>query len=185
MLHEILLALIGHTGNIIMEVDGQFKVNAAIEFLTDAEVEQINKVVVLGVYYKQIADFVKRNGGLNSQLPFILCMEEMKDDQDDEEIEVTSVYVKAFCAGVHEVLNLYKEHILAVEHEYFVNDSLNVTHLSQKLSLFYQLLPALKNCVYEIENQELKGGQLLDLIYQNCNVGNPIIKSMFTKILFY
>lgn len=25
----------------------------------------------------------------------------------------------------------------------------------------------------------------MDLIYHNCNVGNPIIKSMFTKILFY
>ena len=107
--------------------------------------EQINKVVILGVFYKQIAEFVKRNGGLNSQLPFMLCMEELKEDNDDEEIEVTSVYVKAFCAGVHEVLNLYKEHILAIEHEYFVIDSLNITHLSLKLSLFYQLLPALNN----------------------------------------
>lgn len=94
-------------------------------------------------------------------------MEDLKDNNDDEEIEVTSVYVKSFCAGVHEVLNLYKEHILAVEHEYFVNDSLNITHLNQKLSLFYQLLPALKNCIYDIESQELKGGQLLDLVYQN------------------
>lgn len=66
------MALVGHTGNIIVSEDGKFKVNNAIEFLTDAEIEQINKVVILGVYYKQISDFVKRNGGLNSQLPFIL-----------------------------------------------------------------------------------------------------------------
>ena len=185
MLHEILLALIGHTGNIIIEEDSQFKVSNSIEFLTEAEIEQINKVVILGIFYKQITDFVKRNSGLNSQIPFLLCMEDLKDDNDDEEIEVTSVYVKAFWNGVQEVLNLYKEHILAIEHEYFVNDSLNITHLSQKLSLFYQLLPALSNCIFEIENQELKGGQLLDSVYQNCNVGNPIIKSMFTKILYY
>lgn len=112
-------------------------------------------------------------------------MEDMKDDNDDEEIEITSVYVKSFCVGLQEVLNLYKEHILAIEHEHFINDSLNISHLSQKLALFYQLLPALCNCIYEIENQELKGGQLLDLIYHSCNVGNPLIKSMFTKILFY
>lgn len=183
MLHEVLLALIGHTGNIIIEEDGKFKVSEAIEFLNE---DEINKVVILGVFYKQIAEFIKRNSGLNSQLPFILCMEDMKEgNNDDEEIEVTSVYIKAFCTGVHEVLNLYKEHILAIEHEYFVNDSLSITHLSQKLSLFYQLLPALCNCIHEIEEQELKGGQLLDLVYQNCNVGNPIIKSMFTKILYY
>jgi hypothetical protein len=72
-------------------------------------------------------------------------MEDMKEDNDDEEIEVTSVYVKAFCSGVQEVLNLYKEHIIAIEHEYFLNDGLNITHLSEKLSLFYQLLPALNN----------------------------------------
>lgn len=145
MLHEVLLALLGHTGSIVIEADNQFKVSSAIDFLTDAEIEQINKVVVLGVYFKQISSFVKRNGGLNSQLPYILCMEDMKDENDDEEIEVTSVYVKSFCAGVYEVLNLYKEHILAIEHEYFINDSLNITHLSLKLSLFYQLFPALNN----------------------------------------
>ena len=72
MLHEVLLALIGHTGNIIIEEDGQFKVSNAIEFLTDAEIEQINKVVILGIYYKQISEFVKRNSGLNSQIPFLL-----------------------------------------------------------------------------------------------------------------
>lgn len=96
MLHEVLLALIGHTGSIIIEEDSSFKVSSSIDFLTDAEAEQINKVVALGMFYKQIYNFVKRNGGLNSQLPFILCMEDMKDENDEEEIEVTSVYVKAF-----------------------------------------------------------------------------------------
>lgn len=88
-------------------------------------------------------------------------MEDMKDDNGDEEIEVTSVYVKSFCVGIHEVINLYKEHILAIEHEYFINDTLTISHLSQKLALFFQLLPALCECIYEIQNQELKGGQLL------------------------
>ena len=51
MLHEVLLALLGHTGSIVIEADNQFKVSSAIDFLTDAEIEQINKVVVIGVSF--------------------------------------------------------------------------------------------------------------------------------------
>ena len=104
---------------------------------------------------------------------------------DEDGYEDSGFYVKAFCAGLKEVLNLYKEHVLAIEHEYFVNDSLNISHLNQKLSLFFQLLPALDSVIQEIEEQDLKGGQLLDCLYQHTNVGNPLIKSMFSKILFY
>lgn len=39
--------------------------------------------------------------------------------------------------------------------------------------------------IEEIDSEGLKGGQLLDCLYQSSNVGNPIIKSMFIKILFY
>lgn len=80
---------------------------------------------------------------------------------------------------------MFKEHILAIEHEYFVNESLNIAHLNNKLALFYQILPAIDCVIEEIEEQGLKGGQLLDCLYQHMNVGNPIIKSMFSKILFH
>jgi len=59
--------------------------------------------------------------------------------------------VKAFCAGLKEVITLFKEHILAIEHEYFVNESLNIAHLNNKLALFYQILPAIDCVIEEIE----------------------------------
>ena len=76
MLHEILFALLGHTGSIIIEVpeldsqtmtdqlmNGQteqtaglirFMVNPNLNFLSAAEVDQLNKIVNLGAYYKMI-----------------------------------------------------------------------------------------------------------------------------------
>jgi hypothetical protein len=36
----------------------------------------------------------------------------------------------------------------------------------------------------EIQEKSLSGGQLLDALYQSCTTGNPIIKNMFTRILF-
>ncbi len=44
MLHELLLALFGHTGSIIVEEEGSFVVNSKLEFLTPAELEMINRI---------------------------------------------------------------------------------------------------------------------------------------------
>lgn len=54
MLHEILLALLGHTGSVIIEQDDKFIVNPKLQFLSAAEVEIISKVIQLGFLYKQI-----------------------------------------------------------------------------------------------------------------------------------
>jgi len=75
----------------------------------------------------------------------------LKDLKDEDQIEDSSFYVKAFCSGVKEVITLYKEHILAIEHEYFVNESLNIAHLNNKLTLFHQILPAIDRVIGEIE----------------------------------
>jgi len=36
----------------------------------------------------------------------------------------------------------------------------------------------------EIQESGLRGGQLLDALHQRCTTGNPVIKNMFTKLLF-
>jgi gamma-tubulin complex component 4 len=40
--------------------------------------------------------------------------------------EVQGVYIKAFCQGVSEISNVYKEHLLAIEHEYLRDRSLTI-----------------------------------------------------------
>ena len=57
-------------------------------------------------------------------------------DQDEEE-DIIGVYIKAFCSGVDEVLNVYKEHLLAIEHEYLKDRSLTIPMLQQKLAIYY------------------------------------------------
>ncbi len=56
----------------------------------------------------------------------------MSNNGDDEEVpeeELIGVYVKAFCSGVNEVLSVYKEHLLAIEHEYLKERSLTIPTL--------------------------------------------------------
>lgn len=68
MIHEILFALLGHTGSIVIELPATledlsknldlrqvlFIINPNLAFLSTAEVEQLNKIVQIGALFKQI-----------------------------------------------------------------------------------------------------------------------------------
>lgn len=56
--------------------------------------------------------------------------------------------------------------------------------LHQKLGIYFQMFPALLNLMFEIEEQSLRGGEILNALFMKCTSGNPIIKNMFTKILY-
>lgn len=51
MLHEILFALLGKTGEIIELSMGKYQANPDIDFIELPEREMINKVVQLGYFY--------------------------------------------------------------------------------------------------------------------------------------
>ena len=75
------------------------------------------------------------NGSLDGGAP---------DEDNDEDDEVLNgVYIKAFCSGVSEILQVYKEHLLAIEAEYLKDRSLTIASLQLRLGLYQQLLPAL------------------------------------------
>ncbi len=61
MLHELLLALVGRTGNIIIERDGTFIIDPKIDFISDPEKDILNKICTLGFYYMRIQKFLDEN----------------------------------------------------------------------------------------------------------------------------
>ena len=108
MLHEILFALLGHTGSIIIELPPldtaelsknllsqaengvynnrqvRFMVNPNLNFLSRAEVEQLNKIVQLGAYYKMIQIFLTKFSGISLKLALQLAYKEDNKPQDDD-----------------------------------------------------------------------------------------------------
>ncbi len=68
MLHELLLALLGKTGNIVIESEETFMVNPRIDFITEPEKQILNKLCVLGYYYVRIQKFLDENHKLFSDL---------------------------------------------------------------------------------------------------------------------
>lgn len=86
-------------------------------------------------------------------------------DAEEDEEALHGVYMKAFCSGVSEILQVYKEHLLAIEAEYLKDRSLTIVSLQLRLGLYAQLFPALIQLNSDIQEQGLRGGQLLDTIH--------------------
>ena len=179
MLHEILFALLGHTGSIFIEevkpvgianideladeedIDQSIKfiVNPSLGFLSLAEIEQLNKIVKLGALFKQIQSFLDKNSGINSKLAFQLAFSDANpinkndivsdrdqnsqndgpnsDDESNEDTGMVGVYVKALCSSVDDLLKVYKEHLLSIEHEYLRDRSLTIQALQLRLQLYF------------------------------------------------
>jgi hypothetical protein len=57
MLHEVLLALLGHTGNIILDKGTTFALSDDIHLLHPSEKIQINRIVSLGAFYKFLNNY--------------------------------------------------------------------------------------------------------------------------------
>jgi len=51
------------------------------------------------------------------------------DEPNEDNQALMGVYIKAFCSGVSEILMVYKEHLLAIEHEYLKDRSLTIASL--------------------------------------------------------
>ena len=61
MLHELLLSLIGKTGQIVIEETGCFKINPCVDFISEPEKDILNKICTLGYYYSKIDNFLEEN----------------------------------------------------------------------------------------------------------------------------
>lgn len=131
MLHEVLLALLGHPGSIIQEEPASpasedarafnpatFRVPDSISFLTPTERAAINRVVNLGSTYRSLRNFVrpqavpwtgtaKKDGGSRSR------------GGDDAEL-----YVRALKRGVEEVLDEYAERVAEIESDVMADPTL-------------------------------------------------------------
>ena len=54
MFHEILVALLGKTGEVIVQLDETFKINPLLDLFNESEREILNKILVLGYHFRQI-----------------------------------------------------------------------------------------------------------------------------------
>lgn len=133
MLHEVLLALLGHSGSIIQETKGikatdglsksTFLVPDSISFLTATERAAINRVVGLGSIYRDLRHFVRPHP-LNEAVGFTSSSEKGVVDSN-----VEGLYVRALKLGVEELLDEYGGRIAEVETDVMADPTLTLARV--------------------------------------------------------
>ena len=154
MLHELLLALFGTTGGLFLEQPptetspGSYIVNPKLEgLLSPGETDLLKRIISLGWQYKQIERFLSRYSGISTRLALQLAYsggepgvgnEPNGQDKDEvmsqnsganevaEEEELHGVYIKALCQGVNDIVGVYKQQLLAIEHEYLKDRAMTI-----------------------------------------------------------
>lgn len=141
MLHEIILALLGHPGAIVQEESTSsakttsrhgapsarsasasactFRVPESITFLTSTEREAINRVVGMGCTYRHLRKFVRP-----SALPLMEGPISAFGAQDSG-----SLYVRALKLGVCEVLDEYAVRVAEVERDVMEDPTLTLARV--------------------------------------------------------
>lgn len=135
MLHEVILALLGHPGEIIQEEPtntrsrhasqarpadtGRFRVPDTITFLTSTEREAINRVAGMGSTYRDLRYFIR---------PQIPAWKEGACSVWRAE-EKGGLYLRALKLGVCEVLDEYAARVAEVERDVMADPTLTLARV--------------------------------------------------------
>ena len=167
MLHEILMALLGFPGDIVVECHGTYKVRENFELLTLAEVEQINKLVPLGWFVSTLSNYTDEHA--------------VRWNSDSKPIEL---YKSALCTGIVDFISEYTEDIANFELRLHENNAspIMLSQLSTFLQKYMLVVPTLYSICQEIEDKNLRGCGILDYL-GNYRSGNPLIALVVDRML--
>ncbi|CAI8603766.1 unnamed protein product [Vicia faba] len=189
MLHELLLALLGYTGDLIIDRrdnlsavtpisdECTFKLAPDISFIDPSDRELIERIITLGFYYRELERFSAKSRNLNwirSENASLL-----------ENKEKPSVYRRALANGIVEILSVYTSSILHIEQLLLAETMPILATVTQGLNKFFTLLPPLYELILEIERGDIRGGQLLNLLHKKCHCGVPELQTCIQRLLWH
>ncbi|KAL2507638.1 Gamma-tubulin complex component 4 [Forsythia ovata] len=203
MLHELLLALLGYTGDLIIdqrEHQESLRVNLSPDAplaeeptfklapdlsIQRSDKEVIERLITLGFYYRELDRFASKSRNLSwirssKDSPLLRNAELLKGKRLKQ-----SVYRRAVANGIVEVLSLYRSAVLHIEQK-LLSDSLPIlATVTQGLNKFFVLLPPLYELILEIERDGIFGGRLLNILHKRCHCGVPELQTCIQRLLWH
>ena len=130
MLYEIILALAGHPGSVILfsKEKSAFFLDADIPFVDDSEKEMINQICALGRFFKKLDEFARENMAAKIGLPYSASSPFATEEGH------SSMYVRAVSFGINEILDSYLLELTKAEQRFIQDPILPLSHLSYTLS---------------------------------------------------
>ncbi|KAF6135742.1 hypothetical protein GIB67_028598 [Kingdonia uniflora] len=189
MLHELLLALIGYTGDLIIDQrehhnsldnplpgDCTFKLAPDLSFIEIPERDAIERLISLGYYYKELDNFATRSRDLSWT---------RSSSTETRTSGKPSVYRRAIANGIVEILSVYRSAVLHVEQKLLSDPIPILATVTHGLNKFFVLLPPLYKLIVEMECDDVRGGQLLNLLHKRCHCGVPELQACIQRLLWH
>jgi gamma-tubulin complex component 4 len=188
---EILLALLGHHGNVIVKKFESSPNKHLLGFelhpdfpIHEGDREIINRVCNLGSTYSALTRFA--SSSFNSLFTSCQGQEEEKGEEGDfHELleECDGFYFRGFCRGLDDLLEGYRGSILDLEQLWIQQPFLPLSYVFQPLQDWELILPHLFSLVLSIEESHLRGNELLDLVHDHCLACSiPIVSQSFITL---
>ncbi|KAK1412515.1 hypothetical protein QVD17_33830 [Tagetes erecta] len=202
MIHELLLSLLGYTGDLIIDdrerqqsvglspddsISDQctFKLAPDISFISPEERDIIENIIKLGFYYRELDRFATKSRNLSwirsrNESPLSETSELLK-----ENIGSQSVYRRAIANGIMEVLSIYRSAVLHIEQKLMADSLPILATVTQGLDKFFVFLQPLYELILEIERDGIYGGKLLNLLYIRSHCGVPELQTCIKRLLWH
>nr|XP_009770642.1 PREDICTED: gamma-tubulin complex component 4 homolog isoform X2 [Nicotiana sylvestris]XP_016433585.1 PREDICTED: gamma-tubulin complex component 4 homolog isoform X2 [Nicotiana tabacum] len=206
MLHEILVALLGYTGDLIIDArqhrddsthsiplspdapisqEPTFKLAPDLSFVQPSERDVIERIITLGFYYRELERFAAKSCNLSwirsaNESPLSRTSQLLKGKTVKQ-----SVYRRAIANGIVEVLSVYRSAVLHIEQKLLSDSPPILATLTQGLNKFFVLLPPLFELILEIEHDNIYGGKLLNLLHKCCHCGVPELQTCIQRLLWH
>ncbi|XVF32787.1 hypothetical protein REPUB_Repub17cG0112700 [Reevesia pubescens] len=204
MLHELLLALVGYTGDLIIDerehqkslginlspdapISDQrsFKLASDISFIDPSERDLIERLITLGFYYRELDRFATKSRNLSWIRSADVSPLERAAELSNPKTQKPSVYRRAIANGLVEILSVYRSAVLQIEQKLLSETMHILATVTQGLNKFFVILPPLYELILEIERDDIRGGQLLNLLHKRCHCGVPELQACIQRLLWH
>uniref|UniRef100_A0A0E0H9S6 Gamma-tubulin complex component n=1 Tax=Oryza nivara TaxID=4536 RepID=A0A0E0H9S6_ORYNI len=209
MLHELLLALLGFTGDFVLDAasspsatrrrrpvppeaaaggdvgPASFRLAPDLTFLQPSERSAIERLISLGFYYRELNRFATESRDLSWINSPIDVSPTHGEKTVKAKVRKGSAYRRAIANGIAEILSVYRSAVLQVEQNLLSDPLPILATVTHGLNKFEVLLPPLHELVMEIEQKDIKGGQLLNLLHKRCHCGVPELQSCIQRLLWH
>eukprot|EP00899_Mesostigma_viride_P015699 jgi/Mesvir1/2412/Mv22150-RA.1 len=199
MIHELLLALLGHTGDVFIDIDERsatisggkgpnaqlrrvrnpqdvkFMIAPDLTFIHESERSVLNRLVRAGYYYRELEHF--------------MTTERLWDCDDGMEVSgMGTMYRRALAVALSQVLAGYRNDVVELEQS-ALRDPTGaqpvLSRLQQGLAEHEIQLRALHTLVWEVQWRGMRGGQVLSLLHAKSHTGNPLLQDSMHRLLWH
>ncbi|MBA0802520.1 hypothetical protein Gohar_012805, partial [Gossypium harknessii] len=141
----------------------------------------IEKLITLGFYYRELDRFATKSRNLSWIRAADVSPLDRASELSNPKSGKPSVYRRAIANGLVEILSVYKSAVLQLEQKLLSETMPILATVTQGLNKFFVILPPLYELILEIERDDIRGGQLLNLLHKRCHCGVPELQACIQR----